>query len=79
MLGHLDRLVSRSLVHTVQQDGRTWYGLLETLRAYARARLVDSGEFRAVTDRCVDWTSAQSVLVREQSLRLMVRGAGGHH
>jgi predicted ATPase len=59
VIGHLDRLVARSLVQVHRRGGRSWYSLLETIRAYARAKLVASGEFDAVTNRCVDWTVAQ--------------------
>jgi predicted ATPase len=56
VIGHLDRLVARSLVQVHRRGGRSWYSLLETIRAYARAKLVARGEFDAVTTRCVDWT-----------------------
>ncbi|WP_425564167.1 ATP-binding protein, partial [Pseudonocardia zijingensis] len=59
VIGHLERLVARSLVQVHRRGGRTWYSLLETIRAYARAKLEASGEFDAVTTRCVDWTVAQ--------------------
>ncbi|MBW0091333.1 hypothetical protein I4I73_18625 [Pseudonocardia sp. KRD-184] len=50
----LDHLVGQSLITVRQQDGRSWYGLLETLRSFARTRLVQRGEFDEVHDRWVD-------------------------
>lgn len=50
----LDHLVRQSLVTVRPQAGRSWYGLLETLRAFARARLTERGEFDEVHDRWVD-------------------------
>ncbi|HLU55109.1 MAG TPA: hypothetical protein VKZ81_06575 [Pseudonocardia sp.] len=58
VIGHLDRLVARSLVQVHRSGGRTFYSLLETIRAYARAKLVANGEFETITNRCVDWTAA---------------------
>jgi predicted ATPase len=69
VIGHLDRLVARSLLQVHRRGGRTWYALLETIRAYARAKLVASGEFEAVTTRCVDWTVAQCRDVTARSWR----------
>jgi predicted ATPase len=50
----LDHLVSRSMLTVRQQVDRSWYGLLDTLRAFARARLAERGELDAVQDRWVD-------------------------
>ncbi|MDD7964806.1 ATP-binding protein [Actinomycetospora lemnae] len=50
----LDHLVSRSMLTVRQQADRSWYGLLDTLRAFARARLAERGELEAVRDRRVD-------------------------
>ena len=69
VVGHLEQLVARSLVQAHQRGGRTWYGMLDTLRTYARARLLAGGEFEAITDRCIDWTVAQCREVRERSGR----------
>ncbi|MFC5993555.1 ATP-binding protein [Pseudonocardia hispaniensis] len=69
VIGHLDRLVARSLVRTERRAGRTWYRLLETIRAYARAKLVASGEFDVLTGRCIDHTVAQCRALRDRSLR----------
>jgi predicted ATPase len=53
-VGHLDRLVAASLVTVRAQAGQSWYGLLDTLRAYARARLTERGELDEVVDRWVE-------------------------
>jgi hypothetical protein len=50
----LDLLVAQSLVTVDQQQGRTWYGLLQILRDYARERLVERGDLHRVRDRWVD-------------------------
>jgi predicted ATPase len=50
----LDHLVSRSMLTVRQQVDRSWYGLLDTLRAFARARLAERGELDAAQDRRVD-------------------------
>ncbi|HSK60102.1 MAG TPA: hypothetical protein VK935_13735 [Actinomycetospora sp.] len=50
----LDHLVSRSMLTVRQQVDRSWYGLLDTLRAFARARLAERGELDTVQDRWVD-------------------------
>ncbi len=44
-------LIDKSLVTTDEQGPQTRYGLLETVRQYATARLVDAGELDAVRDR----------------------------
>ena len=53
-LDGLGRLVDRSLV-TVGHDGETRYGMLETIRQYARDRLVAAGEADAVRTRHLAW------------------------
>jgi non-specific serine/threonine protein kinase len=40
----LTSLADKNLIFTEERDGATRYGLLETLRQYARARLRDNGE-----------------------------------
>lgn len=52
-VGHLDQLVAASMVTVRVQAGQSWYGLLDTLRAYARARLAERGELDEVVDRWV--------------------------
>ena len=51
-------LVGRSLVSATPDDGATKYRLLETIRLFARERLLESGEAPAVSnrhaDRCID-------------------------
>jgi predicted ATPase len=69
VIGHLDQLVARSLVQVHRRGGRTWYGLLETIRAYARAKVIASGEFDAVTNRCIDWTVRHCREITERSWR----------
>jgi predicted ATPase len=69
VIDHLDRLVARSLVQVHRRGGRTWYSLLETIRAYARAKLVATGEFEAVTTRCVDCTVVQCRDITARSWR----------
>jgi predicted ATPase/class 3 adenylate cyclase len=49
-LDGLTRLADRSLVNVVH-GGSTRYGMLETIRQYARERLVASGEAAAIADR----------------------------
>jgi predicted ATPase len=51
----LDRLVERSLVTTRSEAGVTRYGMLETLREYARDRLRDRGELERMRDLHTDW------------------------
>lgn len=55
VLDLLTRLVEKSLVMATPQDGATWYQLLETVRQYARDRLLESGEAPATRDRHRDW------------------------
>ena len=50
VLDLLTSLVDKSLV-LVEDRGATRYGMLETIRQYARERLVDAGELDAVLDR----------------------------
>ncbi|MSP12497.1 MAG: adenylate/guanylate cyclase domain-containing protein, partial [Chloroflexi bacterium] len=51
VLDLLTRLVDKSLVNAEDQDGETRYRLLETIRQYARDRLLESGEGDQVRDR----------------------------
>ncbi|PZS26224.1 MAG: hypothetical protein DLM61_18770 [Pseudonocardiales bacterium] len=51
MLDLITGLIDKSLVTTDEQGPQTRYGLLETVRQYATARLVDAGELDAVRDR----------------------------
>ncbi|HEY8340225.1 MAG TPA: hypothetical protein VIK95_10170, partial [Egibacteraceae bacterium] len=52
--GDLDQLVAQSLVTVEHRGGRSWYGMLDTLRTFARARLVERGDYEVVADRWVD-------------------------
>ncbi len=51
----LDRLVERSLVWARAEEGTTRYGMLETLREYARERLREGGELDHMRDLHADW------------------------
>lgn len=56
VLDVLTRLVDRSLVAVENLEGRdTWYRLLETVRLYAREKLVAAGEEETVRRRHRDW------------------------
>jgi predicted ATPase len=65
----LDQLVAQSLITVEQQRGRSWYGMLRTLRGYARERLVERGELDRVRDRWVDSVLAAAVGVHDLMLR----------
>ncbi|MGE5272864.1 MAG: ATP-binding protein [Verrucomicrobiota bacterium] len=51
----LARLVEKSLVVPVDAAGQRRYRLLETVRMYARDRLVEAGEETALADRQAHW------------------------
>ena len=55
VLDVLDRLVERSLVTTRTDGGVTLFGMLETLREYARDRLRDRGELEHMRELHADW------------------------
>ncbi|WP_344663363.1 helix-turn-helix transcriptional regulator [Catenulispora yoronensis] len=55
VLPALGRLVDKSLVATDEHGGELRYRLLETIRAYAAARLAEAGEERRVRDRHLVW------------------------
>ena len=55
VLDLLGRLVDKSLVLTDLQDGETRYRLLETVRQYARDRLLESGDAAEARRRHRDW------------------------
>ena len=55
VLPALGRLVDKSLVATDEHAGELRYRLLETIGAYATARLVEAGEERALRDRHLAW------------------------
>jgi len=55
VLPALGRLVDKSLVATEEHAGELRYRLLETIRAYATARLVEADEQRAQRDRHLAW------------------------
>jgi predicted ATPase/DNA-binding SARP family transcriptional activator len=64
-------LVDRSLVHRVRQEKAPRYHFLETVRAYATARLQESGEEQAGHNRHRDWFRQ---LLREAAPHLMGPG-----
>jgi predicted ATPase len=64
----LDRLVATSMVVADPSGPTTWYRELDTLRAFARARLDERGERRAVEARLVDH-------VAERVAAIVTRGA----
>ena len=55
VLEQLDRLVERSLVWARTDAGATRYGMLETLREYARDKLREAGELEHMRDLHADW------------------------
>jgi predicted ATPase/class 3 adenylate cyclase len=58
VLDRLTQLVDKSLVQAEPSAGETRYRLLETVRLYARERLLESGEAAAVRDRHLAWCLA---------------------
>ncbi|MFE9649723.1 ATP-binding protein [Streptomyces sp. NPDC006365] len=65
----LDQLVAQSLVTVRRQGSRSWYGMLRTLRGYARERLAERGELQRVEGRWVDSFVGTAVDVRDRMLR----------
>jgi predicted ATPase/class 3 adenylate cyclase len=55
VLDLLTRLVDKSLVLVEDQHGAARYRLLETVRQYARDRLLEAGEAEVVRGRHLDW------------------------
>jgi len=55
VLDLLTQLVNKSLVLVQDQDGQARYRMLETIRQYARDRLLESGESNQIRDRHLDW------------------------
>ncbi len=62
-LDRLDRLVSDSLLATSSVAGVTHYRQLEVVRAYARERLVASGEWDATWQRFVDLVTERATAI----------------
>jgi predicted ATPase len=60
VLDLVDRLVERSLVTTRTDRDVTRFGMLETLREYARDRLSDHGELEHIRDLHADWYALQA-------------------
>ncbi len=55
VLPALGRLVDKSLVVAEERNGESRYRLLETIRAYAAARLVEAAEDAALRERHLAW------------------------
>jgi tetratricopeptide (TPR) repeat protein len=55
VLDLLTQLVEKSLVLYGEEEGQARYRVLETIRQYARDRLLESGEAEAVRERHRDW------------------------
>ena len=65
----LARLVDKSLVAATETSrGRTRYSLLETVREYARERLVDGGELEAARQRHLRYFAGLADVSREEWL-----------
>lgn len=62
MVGRLDQLVAQSLLTVRREQGRSWYGLLDTLRTFARAQLAERDELGPLQDR---WVDALEVVARD--------------
>jgi predicted ATPase/class 3 adenylate cyclase len=70
MLDLLTRLVDKSLVQAEATEGEDRYRLLETIRAYGRAKLDEAGESDATRDRHRDYFLA---LAERTEPKLMLR------
>ncbi|MDQ2808275.1 MAG: tetratricopeptide repeat protein [Chloroflexota bacterium] len=55
VLDNLQQLVNKSLVLVEEQDDQVRYHYQETIRQYARERLLETGEIAAVRSRHRDW------------------------
>lgn len=58
MLDLHERLVARSLVVVEEQDGASRYRLLETIRQFAREKLIESGDVTPLRSGHLDWCTA---------------------
>ena len=67
-LDEIDALVDRSLVTVVEAADGTRYGMLESLRAYARERLAERGEVELMHDRHADRYVALADSLRLESI-----------
>jgi len=68
VLDRLDALVDRSLVTVRDSADGTRYGMLESLRAYARERLAERGEVEEMHDRHADRYVAVADTLRLESI-----------
>ena len=60
-LDMLDSLVRKSLVVANRENGRTRYGLLETIRQFAEERLADKGTIAEVRDRHAQFFAREAI------------------
>jgi hypothetical protein len=66
VLSATGRLVDKSLVVAEEHDGAACYRMLETIRAYATARLVEAREETILRDRHLAWALALAEVVEAQ-------------
>lgn len=52
LLETIESLLRKSLLYQVNKDGEPWFIMLETIQAYGRMRLMESGEAEHVSQRC---------------------------
>jgi predicted ATPase len=64
----LDQLVDRSMITVRERRATTRYGMLETLRAYARTRLAERGGLEPLRDRHADQYTAVADGLRLETL-----------
>jgi non-specific serine/threonine protein kinase len=69
VLDVLDRLVERSLVLAEEANGRVRYGMLETLRHYARDKLAEHGGERRARDLHADHYAAVADHARRETAK----------
>jgi len=55
VLGLLEQLINKSLVVTEENQGQSRYHMLETVRQYAREKLMEAGEVATLRDRHFDY------------------------
>ena len=68
VLDLLDQLVDRSLITARERGATTRHGMLETLRAYARARLAERGGLEPLRNRHADHYAAVADGLRVETL-----------
>src|SRR5205085_3211976 len=55
LLGVVESLLHQSLLYQANKDGEPWFSMLETIHAYARERLVESGDAERLKWRCAEY------------------------